>query len=199
MQKGFSIIMLLGLVGLIIGSSSEMSVTSKDHKINVRGTLSILANPEEVKDVENIAIGGLTEGIVFYPKPERLGKQGERELAKNPEQGVKDYLDFVRDIEAITVPNPVDVWVYEEVKHKSITKTTRYIVVDVLLKNGKTENYLMNTARIITCRTVDGDVVREKDVPLTELNKLTITSAVLKDEKQTRNNKGEKPTRNQKK
>lgn len=191
MKKALKGVLTAVSIWILGGWSSEVSMISREHKINVKGVLETQAHPKGLP-VENIAIGGLTEGIRVYAIVRDSFDQTDKALKSDPEKGEKDYLDFVQDIAFIEVPNAADVWAYHDPKKLKSDNPPKYIVVEVGFKAGKSgragnvEKYLMNTARLITCRVVNDGVVREKDLPFTELIKLTITSAVLKDDAEKR-------------
>jgi hypothetical protein len=186
-KKRYLVIANGALFHLLAGWGSETSIVSREHKINVQGLLETHANPQ-ARPIENIALGGLTEGIVFYPIARDVLKSENKMLSADPELGEKDYLDFVQDIASITVPDFTDVWTYKDPKKSKSYRPTKYLVVDVELKPGKSgtagkvERYFVNASRTLTCRLIDDGVVREKSVPLSELKKLTVTVAGLRAE-----------------
>lgn len=177
MNKSIPIILATITIAFLSAWSAETSISGKkEHKINVKGTITTTSHPNPIQ-VENIALGGLIEKIFFYPIPTNLDTLTDHILTINPEEE-KQELDFVQDIATIRVADANDVWHYQQGKNKM----KDYVLVEVLLKNKETARYFLPTVRTITYNIVKEDVVIEATVSLTALKTLTITSTIPRDQ-----------------
>ncbi|HEV2601600.1 MAG TPA: hypothetical protein VGT41_04835 [Candidatus Babeliales bacterium] len=178
MNKPIAIALATITIVLLSGFGAETSTSGKkEHKINVKGTITTTAHPNKTQ-VENIAIGGLIEKIFFYPAPTNIDTLSDHILKVDPETE-HDELDFVQDIKTIKVADANDIWHYQAGKNKM----KQYILVEITLKNESApKRYLLNNARTITCNVVEGDVVFERKAEPTTLKELTIISTIPRDQ-----------------
>lgn len=130
-------------------------------------------------------------------------------LKKNPAERLEITKLDLSEISMISVPNPDVLWYYKRnqtpvacpvecsgsdsssrYKISEDSRASKYIQIQVTDKEGKKENYLVESNKKIYCSEITASGPREKDVQLPAIKTLTITGYRKRDEEKESRTKG---------